>query len=140
MYIQDFAVPKEDRLPFSKFMAYIARVDGKITIEEKKAIDNVILAMGLDEEGVKEVYDVMENGASLESLSKEFKSQKSPYLLIQEIITLAHIDSNYDETEKKSVREIASSFGIDEKRVSDLEGWVAEGISWREKGIALITP
>jgi uncharacterized tellurite resistance protein B-like protein len=140
MDLKDFAVPDEDRLPFTKFMAYMARVDGDISLEEKQAIDSLIYAMGLDENGVKEVYEVMENGASVQGLSKEFKSPRSPLLLLQELITIAFIDLSYDDVEKKAIREIASEFGISEERIIALEDWVVDGIEWRKNGLILLKP
>lgn len=140
MDIQEYNVPIEDRSVFAKFMAYIAQVDGEVTLDEKQAIDNLLIVWGLDESAIVQVYDVLENGSSLKDLSSEFKNKKSCYLLLQELVTLAHIDGTYDESEKKAVREIAFHCSISESRLEEIEQWVRDGIAWREQGLTLIIP
>lgn len=140
MNITDYAVPVEDRVPFVKFMAYIAQVDSAVTPEEKQVIDNVLMAWNLSEDIVREVYDVLENGADLEALCGQFKNRKSGYLLVQELITLAILDGCYDETERSAVIKIATCLGVSRSRMEELEQWVRDGVEWREKGLALIAP
>lgn len=140
MNFQDYAIPKEDHLPFAKVMAFIAQIDGEVTIEEKQAIDSVVLAWSLDKPAAEEVYKVLENGASLKSLILEFNNLKSSYLLIQELITLTYIDGSYGVDEQKVIRVISVLCGISETRVNQIEEWVKDGIAWRERGITLITP
>jgi uncharacterized tellurite resistance protein B-like protein len=140
MNIQDYAIPFEDRLPFLKFMAYIAQVDNEVSIEEKQAIDGVIFAWHLDEKAVMDIYDVLERGSSVKNFISEFKNKRSYYFLLQELITLAHLDGNYDKSEQKAVREIAALCAISKSRVEQIESWVKEGMAWREKGLALATP
>ncbi len=140
MNIQDYSVPVEDRVPFAKFMAYIAQVDGKVTLDEKQAIDSFIFAWCLDEAAVKKIYHVMEHGATVKDLTSEFKNRKSCYLLIQELITLASFDGNYEKNEQRAIQEIASLCSISKPRVKQIEKWVSDGIAWRKKGVVLITP
>lgn len=140
MNIQDFAVPPEDRPTFVKFLAYLARIDGAVTVNEKQAVDSLIFAWNLTEEEIVEIYEVLEHGASIQKLTSDLKSKKSGYLLVQELITLAALDGNYCEDERKAVRDIAARCGVSESRVMALENWVEEGIAWRKKGLTLITP
>lgn len=138
--LNDFAVPEEDRLTFAKFMAFIAQVDEHVSIEEKHAIDDLFMAWGFDEAQITAVYGIMENGADIDVLAHDFKSPKTPYLLIQELVTLAGIDGHYDDDERKAIRMIASSCGVSEERVESLEQWVNDGLEWRKRGLELVRP
>jgi tellurite resistance protein len=138
MNIQEYAVPKEDQLAFAKVMAYMVQVDNKVTLEEKHVIDDMVFNWQIDERGINEIYEIMENGASIDFLIQNFKNSKTKYMLIQELITLANIDGSYDEKEKKAVLEIASDLNVSENRVKDIEQWVYDGINWRERGIDLL--
>jgi hypothetical protein len=108
------------------------------SLAEKHAIDGVIFGWGLDERDVKAVYDVLEHGASVNELLREFADRKSYYLLLQELITLAHLDGSYGKEEQAAVHEVAGLCGVSASRVADLEAWVEEGIAWRARGATLI--
>ena len=140
MEINEFQVPVEDRGVFVKFMAYLARADNKVSIEEKQAIDDIIFAWQLDEQTIEEIYSILQHGIILSELSSSFKNKKSAYLLIQELITLGHLDGKYGDEERKAVNKISTLLKITPKRIKELEDWVAEGMAWRKKGIRLITP
>ena len=140
MNILDFSVPEEDRAAFAKIMAYLAQIDQEVTLEEKQAIDDMIYAWRLDENSIFEIYEILEKGASIESLLGQLKNKKSKYLLIQELITLSNIDGNYGKNEKAAIDKIASELHVSNKRVKELEQWVSDGMKWRKRGIKLIQP
>lgn len=140
MNILDFSVPEEDRAAFAKIMAYLAQVDGEISLEEKHIMDDMIYAWNLDENSIYEIYEILEKGSSLDLLLGKFKNTKTGYLLIQELITLAHIDGKYDEQEKRTIDKISAELRVSKKRVENLEQWVEDGIAWRNRGIDLIQP
>lgn len=138
--LDEFSIPQEDQLPFAKFLAYVAQVDAKVTLEEKHALDDLLMAWGFNEQQVMSVYHVLENGGEIDSFASEFSSRKTPYLLIQELVTLAGLDGNYDERERDAIRLIAKSCGVSRARVGAIELWVEEGLAWRAKGAELVQP
>lgn len=138
--LDDFAVPQEDQFPFAKFLAFVAQVDAEVTLEEKHALDDLLMAWGFDEEQVLSVYGILEKGCDIDSLASEFSARKTPYLLIQELVTLAGLDGSYDDSEKNAIRLIADSCGVSRERVAAIEKWVEEGLSWRAKGVELVQP
>ncbi len=140
MDILDFSVPEEDRAAFTIIMAYLAQIDGEISLEEKQVMDDMIYAWKLDEKAINEIYEILEKGSSLDLLLGKFKNPKTGYLLIQELITLAHIDGNYGEQEKRTIDKISSELRVSKKRIENLEQWVEDGIAWRNRGIDLIQP
>lgn len=138
MNILDFSVPEEDRAAFAKIMAYLAQIDGEVSLEEKQVMDDMIYAWKLDKNSIYEIYEILEKGSSLDLLLGKFKNPKSRYLLIQELITLAHIDGNYNEQEKRTIDKISSKLRVSKKRMGSLEQWVKDGIAWRNRGVELI--
>jgi len=138
MNILDFSVPDCDRTVFIKIMAYLAQVDNEVSLEEKQFIDDLIFAWKLDEESIKEIYEILEKGSSIDSLLGEINEKKTGYLLIQELITLAHIDGNYGKEEKTAIIRIAFQLNVSPSRVEKLEQWVLDGLEWRKRGIELI--
>ena len=140
MDILDYAIPEEDRLVFVKIMAYIAQIDNKTSLEEKHVIDDMIFTWRINEQGINDIYEILEKGTDLEILLSSIQNKKTGYLLIQELVTLASIDNNYDNIEKEAISKIASKLAISSTRVKSIEQWVSEGINWRERGLKLIQP
>jgi uncharacterized tellurite resistance protein B-like protein len=140
MDFSNFIIPEEDRPSFVKILAYLAQADKKITLEEKQAIDDIIISWELSDKDINQIYEILENGTSLNKLLDELHNRKTHYLLLQELITLANIDGSYDISEKEAVKKIASYLKISDTRVIQLEKWVIDGINWRERGAKLIQP
>jgi uncharacterized tellurite resistance protein B-like protein len=134
------AIPVEDRVAFLKIMAFIAAADSEISGEEHDTIMAVIDAWDLSDEEANSVYSVPEAVEDLGPLLRELQNARTPYLLIQELLTLAYLDGHYGAEEREAIRQIAAKLGVSRERVSDLDAWVQDGISWRERGVALTVP
>ena len=140
MDMQAFGVPKEDALPFVKCMAAVARADGQVVDEERQAIESAMMAWGIEGEDAASVQDVLAEGGDVSVFVQQFTLARTAYLLVQELITLAKIDGEYDDTERSAVREIATACCISDDRVCALEQWVDEGMAWRQRGLQLLEP
>lgn len=140
MNMEVYGVPKEDSVQFVKCMAAIARADGQIVDEERVAIESAMQAWGIDGEDAEAVRNVLEEGGDVISFVQQFSEPRTAYLLIQELITLANIDGEYDEREKLAIYEIAKATGVSEERVEAIERWVDTGMQWRQEGQQLLVP
>ena len=138
MNIESYEIPAEDRGAFVKVMAFLAAADGEVSLEEKQALDNLIFRWQLDTQEVEDVYSVMNGGGKLDKILSQLVNIKTAFLLIQELVTLASLDGNYSDLEKKAVREIANQLNVSDKRLGDIEQWVEEGMTWRQKGLELL--
>lgn len=136
--LKDFTVPEDDRVAFAKFYAYLAQSDHEVSLQEKHSLDDLLFAWGLSEPDVLEVYSVIEHGAVVAELAAQIRNKKTTYLLVQELVTLAMLDENYSEAEKRAVRTIASACDVSLERVESIEQWVSDGIDWRRRGVELL--
>ena len=83
MILSEYAVPKEDRGTFVKFMALVAHSDGVVSDEEREAIESVVRTWELDELTASEVRRILDEGAEAQSLIEKFQSRKAGLLLLQ---------------------------------------------------------
>lgn len=66
--------------------------------------------------------------ADLALLSKQEK-----LTLLRQLYHVAIADRKLSESEKKQIRQIADLLQIDQMKQQQVEDWILEGISWREK-------
>lgn len=137
MDIGAYAVAEEDRATFVQFMALIARADGTLAPEELQAIDSAMMAWNLSAEEREDVMAVVDDGCEIQVLAERIQNPRTPYLLVQELVTLAHLDDHYDDAEQAAVQAIASAVGVSGERLAAIEKWVRDGIAWRSRGLEL---
>lgn len=137
--IDAYVVPEQDRAPFLKAMAHVAAADSDPT-EQRGGILDVAHRWGLAPDVIDDVERALSGEGSLEDDFGSFSDPRTPYILLQELVTLAYLDGRYLEPEKAAVRGIASRLGVSEQRVEDLEAWAQQGVEWRRRGAELLQP
>ena len=55
-------------------------------------------------------------------------------IILRDCISLANIDGNYDDSERKHVTEIAAQWGVGEDEIQNIEQWLEEYWAVMEKG------
>ena len=140
MDIAAFSVPQEDMVPFVKCMAAVARADGEVSDEERQAIESAMLAWSIEGEAAEAIQAILSDGGDIGDFVQHFSQPRTAYLLIQELVTLAALDGQYDEVERAAVLGIADKSGVSQGRVVEIEQWVNEGMAWRQRGLQLLDP
>ena len=85
----------------------------------------------------QEVLAVVDHGCEVQTLAERIRNPRTPYLLVQELVTLAHLDDHYDSAEQAAVLAIASAVWVSSERLIAIEKWVEDGIAWRSRGLEL---
>jgi len=129
-------VAKADRLPFIKALAYIALADDSVTIDEKQMIRQYADAWELGDDVRSDLQETLRSGqtASLDALVSEFSESGTRFLLVQELMRLAHADGTYGDTERRETAVIARRLGMSEEQFLEVEKWVSRGRAWRRPG------
>jgi tellurite resistance protein len=124
-------VAPEDRIPFVKALAGIAAADDEVTLDEKQAVMNFAKAWDLSEADVSATRDILRQGTtvSMDSIVDEFNQPNTSYLLLEELVRIAHADGTYGEAEKDEVKRIAVAAGLVDS-LEDVEEFVERGLVW----------
>ena len=108
----------KEKFSFLQLAHYLARIDNKYGKTEEEIILEYCAEMGIEN---LDNFD-FEN-FSLEKILKDFKSESSKKIVILELMILIHIDHSFNLNEKKLIKKISESFGIDINDVNDYSQW-----------------
>jgi uncharacterized tellurite resistance protein B-like protein len=64
----------------------------------------------------------------LSELTRIFESQSAKSALMLELLGIAFADSDYHESEKALLNEVADALGVDHDLLSDMESWVSRQV------------
>lgn len=95
-----------EKFAFLEIAYYIAHIDGKIQIEEKKIIEEYCVEMGIDN------IELHLEDIDFKEALKEFKSLESQKVLLLESMILVHSDDKYVNSENEVIKEIVDYFGF----------------------------
>jgi uncharacterized tellurite resistance protein B-like protein len=134
-------VPPEDRDLFVRWMVKIARADGVLANSELSAIHELTAAWNLSISELRRLHHALRNGPELGANAPvAFLHPRSPYLLVRTLIQLSYEDGAYDESERRTVIEVARRYRVPTARVRDFEKWVRVHIDHLNQGRALLQP
>lgn len=131
-------VDETDRFPFLKALAHIAAADDSVDLDEKRMVEQYADAWDLGADAKAEVQDLIRTQSSMElhELVSEFSESRTRFLLVQELMRLAHADGTYGEAERKEIAKIAHRMGMSEDQFREVEKWVGRGQAWGTVGEA----
>ena len=129
-------VDETDRFPFVKALALIAVADDSVDLDEKRLVQQYADAWSLNPDARAEVQDILrtQSSLSLRDLVAEFSESGTRFLLIQELMRLAHADGTYGEAERKRIAKIAHRMGMSEDQFREVEKWVGREQAWDGSG------
>ncbi|MFS1418969.1 TerB family tellurite resistance protein [Vibrio splendidus] len=78
------------------------------------------------------------NTASIAEACGEINSQKGKVVAIQEIVKLAIVDGQYDESERTGAIAISQLLQLPISKFEEIEAWVLDGEHWVNRGIQLL--
>ncbi len=116
-------------------LAYnLAYIDGNYSDKEQKLINEYCQEMQIQfaaETMVKSVDDII-------SAINQMSNDKIKKIFLLELIGLAMIDGNYDDSEKKIVYKMGKEFDLEVDFISGCENVISEYISFQERMNQLI--
>ncbi|WP_144554999.1 hypothetical protein [Bacillus sp. X1(2014)] len=114
MFLEE--LEQKEKIAFLELAAMIARIDGKLSIYENSLIRKYQRETGLEDYQLK--------GLSIEDILKEFKSERSKYIVLTEIFQLIYSDGVFHDHESEFVHIIKTHFGFDSSEFGTFKDWV----------------
>jgi uncharacterized tellurite resistance protein B-like protein len=106
----------EEKVAFLELAARIANIDGKLSIFENSLLKKYQKEMRLEEYKPK--------GHAIDDILKEFKNERSKYIVLTEIFQLIYSDGVLHDQESETIRRIKTHFGFDSSEFGSFKDWV----------------
>ncbi len=133
-YLQALDEPQRNSL--LELMAWLAAVDGNVSLEEILFINETAEHLGVDEPLDLLLQAVGSKG--LDAVCACFERQDVQAIALAQLIDIAFADHTYHATEREGIRAIATTMGVADNKVRALEHWVERGLSWELEGRVLM--
>jgi len=130
-------LPRDERFAYARLLAYMARIDNEITVDELAMFEQRIGTALLSPNQRDELRLALKNPPSLEECL-EGLGPESGRLALRDALLMATADGSIDGDEFDVLQEIADHLGLAENAVNELIDWAKIGYRWMEDGIELL--
>lgn len=130
-------LPRDERFAYARLLAYMARVDDEITVDELAMFEQRIGTALLSPNQRDQLRRALKNPPTLEECL-EGLGPESGRLALRDALLMATADGSIDGDEFDVLQEIADYLGLAENAVNELIEWAKKGYGWMEDGIELL--
>ena len=130
-------LPRDERFAYARLLAYMARVDDEITVDELAMFEQRIGTALLSPNQRDQLRRALKNPPPLEEILEDL-GPESGRLALRDTLLMATADGSIDGDEYDVLQEIADHLGLAENAVTDLIEWAKKGYGWMEEGVELL--
>ncbi len=126
---------KDERLVFLKLAFHLTTVDGEIDDLERKVLKTYCFEADIHFSEID--YKTLDE-ATLISLAKTIKDKKSKRIILIELFSLAYVNGEFHEDEKKFMLTLSEIFGLSDDEIKSLESWSERMVNLIDEGLKLV--
>ena len=130
-------LPREERFAYARLLAYMARIDNELTIDEMAMFEQRLGTALLSPDQRELIRDALRNPPTLEDCLSEL-SGEAGRLALRDAVMMAAADGNVDEDERDTLEEISEHLGLREDAVDQLLQWTVKGYRWMKEGYDIL--
>jgi uncharacterized tellurite resistance protein B-like protein len=130
-------LPQTERFAYAKLLAFMARVDNELTVEEMAAFEQRLGTALLSPGQRKEIRLYLKTPPPLMECLEELGTE-SGRLALRDAVMMAAADGNVDDDERDILDEIVEYFGLADDSVERLLEWTKRGYRWMQSGVDLL--
>ncbi len=131
MFIERLTGPQ--RRALAHLMVTVAVVDGRLHVREREFIAGYLRRCGIEE-------DLIDSPQPVEVACAAFDSYAARVVALQELLRLACIDLEFDESEREQIAFLAALMEVPAEVLEMVEQWVLDGYDWLLRGEAMLDP
>ena len=134
-------LPQHERLAYAKLLAFIAKIDNDVTVDEMAMFEQRMGTALLSPNQRAAIRDYLQNPPTLSECLEDLKISsdgKAGKLALRDAIMMSAADGTVDEEEFEVLLKIATGLGMEESVVDDLLDWVMDGYDWMDRGIKIL--
>ena len=126
---------KEERHVFLKLAFHLTTVDGEIDDLERKVLETY--SFEADIHFSESDYKTLDD-ATVISLAESIKDNKSKRIILIELFSLAYVNGEFHENEKRFMLTLSETFGLSHNEIKALESWSQRMVNLIDEGLRLI--
>ena len=130
-------LPQAERFAYAQLLAYMARIDNELTVEEMAMFEQRLGTALLSPKQRDKIRVSLKHPPTLEECLDNL-GPESGRLALRDAVLMAAADGTVDEYERESLDIIAAHFGLAPDAVNRLLRWTVEGYSWMQSGYDLL--
>jgi uncharacterized membrane protein YebE (DUF533 family) len=130
-------LPREERFAYARLLAYMARIDDELTIDEMAMFEQRLGTALLSPNQRQMIRDELKNPPSLEECMENL-SGEAGRLALRDAVMMAAADGKVDEDERDALEDISELLGLKEDAVDQLLNWTVAGYRWMKEGYDIL--
>tara|TARA_B100000767_G_scaffold141960_1_gene134140 strand:- start:972 stop:1403 length:432 start_codon:yes stop_codon:yes gene_type:complete len=130
-------LPREERFAYARLLAFMARVDNELTVDEMAMFEQRLGTALLSPLQRKDIRIALKNPPSLQECLDGMGAETGR-LALRDATLMAAADGTVDEDEREVLDEIVEHFGLAKGSVERLLKWTAKGYRWMQEGYDIL--
>ena len=130
-------LPREERFAYARLLAFMARVDNELTVDEMAMFEQRLGTALLSPSQRKMIRNALKPPPSLEECL-EGMGEETGRLALRDATLMAAADGEVDDDEKEVLQQIVEHFGMASDSMERLLKWTAQGYTWMQKGYDIL--
>ena len=130
-------LPREERYAYSRLLAFMARVDNELTIDEMAMFEQRLGTALLSPKQREMIRTALKTPPSLEECLSGL-GPEAGRLALRDATLMAAADGTVDEDELAVLETIVEHLGLAENSVERLLDWTVKGNLWMQEGFDLL--
>ena len=124
-------LPREERFAYARLLAFMARVDNELTVDEMAMFEQRLGTALLSPSQRKIIRSALKNPPSLEECL-EGMSEEAGRLALRDATLMAAADGTVDDDEREVLNQIVEHFDLALDSVERLLAWTKKGYAWMQ--------
>tara|TARA_B110000444_G_scaffold103036_1_gene97287 strand:- start:21157 stop:21645 length:489 start_codon:yes stop_codon:yes gene_type:complete len=130
-------LPREERFAYARLLAYMARVDNELTVDEMAMFEQRLGTALLSPAQRKIIRNALKTPPSLEECL-DGMSEEAGRLALRDATLMAAADGTVDDDERDVLNDIVEHFGLADGSVQRLLKWTSKGYLWMQEGYDIL--
>lgn len=128
---------REERFSYARLLAFIARVDNELTVDEMAMFEQRLGTALLSPNQRELIRQALKSPPPLDECLAGL-SEEAGRLALRDAILMAAADGTVDDDEKEVLTEITAHLGLPEEALERLLKWTVDGYTWMQTGYDIL--
>ena len=128
---------REERLSYARLLAFIARIDNELTVDEMAMFEQRLGTALLSPNQRELIRQALKSPPPLDECLAGL-SDEAGRLALRDAVLMAAADGTVDDDEKEVLTEIIAHLGLPDGALERLLKWTVEGYNWMQSGYDIL--